>query len=54
MIGDCLNCGHPIGYHHGGSEPEMFCTVAGCTCTGYRDDQIQSPQTGPAVTGEEG
>lgn len=47
MPGDCLNCGHPIGYHHGGTDPEKFCTCLDCQCPGYRDETLESPQTGP-------
>ncbi len=48
-IGDCINCGHPIGYHHQwrSTPEEMFCTVKDCHCPGYRDDNLTSPQTGP-------
>lgn len=48
-----MNCGHAIGYHHGGMEPEMFCTVSDCDCRGYRDEQLESPQTGPASVQKE-
>jgi hypothetical protein len=54
MKGDCLNCGHPIGYHHDwvSSDEEMFCTCLDCDCPGFRDEMISSPQTGPRTRSE--
>lgn len=53
MRGDCQNCGHAIGYHHGGTAPDALCTVKDCDCPGYRDEALENPRTGPITSHKE-
>lgn len=49
--GNCRRCGHAIGYHHAGTEQQMFCTVDGCECPGYNEGAVPlswEPRSGNA------